>query len=74
MPRRGKNKYIPRNFQRSDIGRVKISKKEDELPELTLETSIQLEDTDVPELEDMSNTDIEIPDLNKAYNESKLLK
>ncbi len=73
MPRRGK-KYISRNFQRHDIGRVKISKKEDELPELTLETSIQLEDTDVPELEDMSNTDIEIPDLNKAYNESKLLK
>ena len=71
MPRRGKNKYIPRNFQRSDIGRVKISKKEDELPELTLETSIQLEDTDVPELEDMS---MSIDDTEKFINTKGLLK
>ena len=71
MPRRGKNKYISRNFQRSDIGRVKISKKEDELPELTLETSIQLEDTDVPELEDMS---MSIDDTEKFINAKGLLK
>ena len=71
MPRRGKKKYISRNFQRSDIGRVKISKKEDELPELTLETSIQLEDTDVPELEDMS---MSIDDTEKFINAKGLLK
>ena len=55
MPNRGKNKYISTNFQK-DIGRVKITKKENERPELTLETTISLEDMDLPELENIEKS------------------
>ena len=72
MPGREK-KYISKNFQRTDIGKVKIEKIADNPPELTLETSIPLEDADIPELEDLSLNPT-MDELDKVVDAKELLK
>ena len=72
MPNRGKeHRYISKNYQRVDIGRVKV-KINDNLKELTVEIPVDLEPKDIPlPLPDLSEKEKKLVDEKIIFNKEE---